>query len=265
MIAIDAHVHFYPMFDIDRFLDTAATNLAAASMAANHAVQPPRLAGVLCMAETADCRWFETLTDGLRLGSGWTVEATPEVCSRYLIAPHGQRLIVIAGHQVVTQENVELLVVGQTEKPKDGQPAEHLVFGLKRAGEALMILPWGFGKWWGRRGALIKSLIEAHRDNLYVGDNSGRTSFLRRPRILEYAESLGIADLAGSDPLPLAGEEATVGRLAVCVDDLIDLDHPFDSLKRSLAQTDKIRRYGRNERPLKFAKHQLLMQARKRA
>jgi hypothetical protein len=260
-VAIDAHVHFYPGYDIDRFLKAASDNLSSTGTGSGGRGTGNPL-GVLCLTESADCAWFEWLQRQTKVGSGWRVEPTREPCSLRLIDGRDRCLVVIAGHQVVTTEKIEVLVIGQVDKPADGPAAHELIASQLASEQPIVILPWGFGKWLGRRGVLIRSLIDAFGSEILVGDNSGRLSLTPPSGLIRYARDRGLKVLSGSDPLPLPNEESTVGRLSNSLNLALDADEPFNSIKVALRQAEVIER-GRYEGPIRFARHQWQMQLRK--
>jgi len=76
------------------------------------------------------------------------------------------------------------------------------------------MIPWGVGKWWGRRGRLVTNMIIAERgsSDIMLADNGGRPWCWARVPQFEMAKEQGMRIVAGTDPLPLKGEETRVGR-----------------------------------------------------
>ena len=63
----------------------------------------------------------------------------------------------------------------------------------------------GFGKWIGRRGAVLQKLLATHNyPYLFLGDNSGRPSFWSKPHYFQLAKKQAIRILPDTDPLPFA-------------------------------------------------------------
>lgn len=258
---IDAHVHFYPSYDVKRFLDAASESFAR---------QPQTSARrVLCMAESAADNWFGTL---LQQGdqshaldhTGWELHSTQEPQSlRLHRVIDDAELLIIAGHQCVTTEDIEVLILGQVEKHPDGKPAEEVVAATLASG-ALPLLPWGFGKWLGKRGELVSHLKTTFGSRLLLGDNSGRLAGTPVPALLRSGLEQGHCLLPGSDPLPMQGEEHKVAGFGAWVEGDISSDQPFTDLKALLASGAKPRPYGDGETLFRFIRNQLLMQIRKR-
>jgi hypothetical protein len=155
-------------------------------------------------------------------------------------------------------------VVGSLEAPRAGTTLGEAVESA-RAGGALPIIPWGFGKWWGRRGSLLTRYLEQAGAEIFLGDNGGRPVLYGRPRHFELARRRGIPILPGSDPLPLPSETSRPGGYGFGFDGAMDPDFPSRSLKAEIRRDHFTPRpFGRGETPLRFARHQVLMQLRKR-
>lgn len=254
---IDAHVHFYAAYDARRFLDAASDGFAA------HPESAARR--VLCMAESASDNWFGRLSEPGRLdATGWECKPTAEPQSVVLCRTIDQaELIVIAGHQCVTREDIEVLMLGQAAKHPDGEPAATVVEAALAAG-ALPLLPWGFGKWFGARGELVRSLMSQFGKQLLLGDNSGRLAGTPTPTLLHDGAQAGHCLLAGSDPLPMRGEEYKVASFGAFIPGEISNTTPFADLKALVAAGHVPEPYGAGETVTRFVRNQVLMQVRKR-
>ncbi len=62
-----------------------------------------------------------------------------------------------------------------------------------------------------------------------------RHSFLKEPSSFKKARLLKIPILAGSDPLPLNGQELLAGSYAATCIAPLDINHPLDSVKALVA------------------------------
>jgi hypothetical protein len=134
-----------------------------------------------------------------------------------------------------------------------------------RAAAGLAAVPWGAGKWLGRRGRVLSDLLESIDDpGVFLGDNGGRPSGWR-PRHFAAAARRGVRLLPGSDPLPFPGEHrslaATGFRLGGTQTGVPDAARLVALLERPAT---RIEPYGDRERPLRFVRHQLAMQWRMR-
>lgn len=265
-VLVDAHVHFYRCYRPEPFLDGALANFRRLAARLGLAPQSP---GILCLTETAEDDWFRSLRDGVvshALGR-WTVHPTEEDGS--LIARRGEddeTLVLIAGRQIAAREGLEVLAIGMEDDLPDGQPLRRTIERVLALG-GVPVVPWGFGKWWFRRGRIVRELIERPpRGRLFLGDNGGRPREFGDPPLFAYGRRRGIWTLPGSDPLPFPSHERRAGSNGFVLDGTFDLTHPCTALKerlRTLAEQPPI--YGEGEAVLPFLRHQVLMQLRKRA
>jgi hypothetical protein len=259
--SIDGHVHVHPEFGIDAVLSAAARRFAADSGAPE---------GVLCLTESAGIDAFDRLrrhADGG--GSGdvgeWSVRATREGESVRCERRDGALLFVLAGCQVVAAEDLEVLALATTERWSDGAPFLDLVAHVCDSG-AVAVVPWGFGKWWGRRGRLVRAAFEAHPvERLFAGDNGGRWHPAGAPRLLRELRSRGYRVIPGSDPLPLPGQLRRVGGAGLRVGGRPDPDRPAAWLRALLQDraTEPVP-FGGGVGLTEFVGSQVRMQLRKR-
>lgn len=174
-------------------------------------------------------------------------------------------LILIAGRQIATAEGLEVLALGAAGPFADGEPVETTIDAVREQ-DGVPVIPWGFGKWWRRRGAIVRRLVADHTrfPLLFLGDSAGRPAITPRPRLLAQAEQMGRAVLPGTDPLPLPDEVNKVARLVFLVEREVDPDSPFDGLKRWLSRCEASPpAFGVYERPGMFLRRQITMQLRK--
>jgi hypothetical protein len=258
---VDAHVHLHPRFRADVVLDSAARNFAAAARGAGLPDRPPCF---LLLVEIAGVDAFGALPE--RAGR-WRLLPTGEALSRRAEPDSGGApVFIVAGRQSVTAEGLEVLALGTREHLADGLALRATVEAVRQAG-ALPVLPWGFGKWTGRRGALVR---EAAADPaafpcLYLADSGVRPRFLLRPAPIAEAERAGRISLAGTDPLPVRGDEGKAGRFGFVAATEVDKDRPFGALADWIGrQRASPPVFGALERPAVFLHRQLAMQLRKR-
>jgi hypothetical protein len=237
MIPVDGHVHFHDCFAASAFLDAARRQFAMAR--AGYGIRgefgPP---GILFLCETGAGDPFARLSAQLPTADlRWTMEPTAEAESRRLRLHEVTELIVIAGRQCITTEGLEVLALGTTDTFAADLPLRELVDQLNRR-HALPVLPWGLGKWWFRRGEIIRRLIrEANgRQRLFLlSDQSGRPRTGVASNILRLATALQIPILAGSDPLAMASEVETVGSYGFWLDcTVLNCEQPALSILQSL-------------------------------
>ena len=266
MILVDAHVHIYDCFDLQHFLDSAVKNFKAEAARWD---QEDDFTALLLLTETAKENWFHRLAGyaGSRSGNGtksignWTFHRTNENCSLCARRRDDQGLFLIAGRQVVTAENLEVLALATAQTFTDGSPMVELIEAVKESG-GIPVIPWGFGKWMGRRGVHLTNLLETVKDpNFFLGDNGNRPSFWPRPSHFRLAETIGIRILPGTDPLPFPSECRRPGSFGFSVPESIVPEHPARDLKRIVPDpTKRFQAYGHLEHPWRFFRNQLAMQ-----
>jgi hypothetical protein len=257
---VDGHVHLYDIHDRDVLFDGALANLRAA---ARQLRAQSDWQGCLLLSETSRDDAFDELVRQAgrpALGS-WSFARTGDegalVASR---REGGGELLVVAGRQIQTAEGLEVLGLCCTSRSPDGQTLRATLDAL-RSLDAIVVLPWGFGKWWSRRGNLVRDLLLSDAANdIYVGDNGGRPERFGRPALFHLADQRGMKVLPGSDPLPIAAEARSVGRCGFALEGSIDLERPVSGFKTLLrAQTAQPRRFGRQVSLSRFCRNQVLL------
>lgn len=230
---MDAHVHLYEQFVLSAFFESAAANFARA---ARQLALPAETPGCLLLAESTPAHPFERLRRESRVAgeAGWSVQPTQEPAA-LVVARGGQpRIAVIAGRQVVTREGLEVLSLGSAERVAPGEPMETTLAAIRAAG-ALAVLPWGFGKWWFRRGRIVRALLRSGRQpDLLLGDNGGRPRAAPAPAAFREAAARGQRVLPGSDPLPLPGQVRRVGSYGLVLPLAPDWQRPAAQVVQAL-------------------------------
>ena len=204
-IHLDAHAHVYPFHDVPRLLLAALDHMPR--------VAPTDLR-VLCLAERADCSFFQALAqDEIRLpGDRWRIAAwDPAGGVKIRHLPDHRDLWILAGRQIVSAERIEVCSLFSDDPIADGLPARDIVRAILDKG-GLPALDWAPGKWLFARGQLVRALVsEFPPAQLVLVDTSLRPIGWPAPRLYPKARKQGRAVLAGSDPLPFAGEEDLAG------------------------------------------------------
>src|SRR6266545_2714438 len=226
-LLVDAHVHLYRCFGTERFFDCALANVRAGAAAVGGSA---RVLGCLLFTETAADHAFAELAGAERPAERWRFLPTAEAGALFAERTDGARLLVMAGRQIRTREDLEVLALGTTKTYADGLPfLETLETALETAGAA--VVPWGFGKWWFRRGGLVRRALGTVTDpHFFLGDNGGRLAGTPRPRLFREAEARGCRVLPGSDPLPFPGQERRVASYGFLLEGPLDGGRPGSSL-----------------------------------
>jgi hypothetical protein len=271
MLIADAHVHIHDCFDLARFLGAAFSNFrhAALQIDCDRTYVP-----VLCLAEGRGQRVFQRLSgdtekgkDGIGQGNGeiFRLYPTGEPESLRIENAERQSLFLVSGRQIVTSERLEVLALSTVSEIRDGLPLEKTVGVVEKEG-ALPVVPWGFGKWSGKRGDILREYLAARNEGVFfLGDNGGRPKVLRFPDFQRKDAGGSIKVLPGSDALPFPSELEKVGRFGFALRGEIDARRPGEGLKRNLLRPGAAPiPYGSPERISRFAWNQTILRIWKR-
>jgi hypothetical protein len=258
MIFVDAHVHLHPCFNWTTTLNAAVKNFERAGCTGQNSSR------FLLLTESyGDCA-FETILSHATKGGGvrgWRIRPTEETLSLKVTCSTEQELILVAGRQIVTAEGLEVLALGCRNIIDDGPSVVEAIETVRAAG-ALPVIPWGFGKWVGRRGQVLDDYLrrKGHRKPLFLGDNGNRIRHLPQPKWLRWAQDHGVTVLPGSDPLPFRSEQTKPGSFGFLLQGRINPDKPMESLTTILSSSPPLTNYGKLETPWKFLVNQGAMQ-----
>lgn len=267
-LRVDGHAHFHPRFAVDRFLDAADRNLRPPAGGPAAGGSGPGRAPDRCLllADPPGRDSLEALSDAAGGSPRWEIRATGEEASRVAVSSSGGAVLLVAGRQLATSEGLEVLALAtDAELPPGGRPADDTVRACLAAG-AVTVLPWGFGKWWFRRGRVARALVESVDHPLFfVGDNGGRPRIAPEPGLFRDALRRGTAVLAGSDPLPVDGEEERVGSYGFVLPGGVPGDAPAAGVRDRLARLGgPPATFGHRAGVGRFLSRQVRMQMRKR-
>jgi hypothetical protein len=253
---VDAHVHIHPCFSLEPFFDRALENFRKAARSLDLS---GTAAGCLLLTEMAGSHW---LRDTRGTVGDWTLAPEGEENSLIARRSTGESLVFVAGRQIVVHERLEVLALGRDVDISDGLPLDETLRRVRDSG-ALPVLPWGFGKWSGRRGALVAATLARSEGELYLGDNSNRLQLAGVPRLLREAGERGILVLPGTDPLPFPKHAGRAGSFGFVLEGVIDPLRPAeDLLRRVRALREQPPTYGRGETLPRFLRDQARLQLR---
>ena len=260
-IAVDVHLHFYESYDQERFWQALCDNLASTAAERNGENMP--LQRLALLTEGSDCDMFSRWAiPGATAPGGFVFNATNEPYSLTLGRRGEPFILIVSGRQIVTAERLEVLTAGDSPDIADGRPLAEVAAELAEAG-ALAIIPWGAGKWLGRRGRLVERIAASSSSPaMFLADNPARPAFWPAPRIFRKMELSGKAVLRGSDPLPLPGEEKRAGAFASLLEGEFDPMRPLASFKKILAQNGRVQGLGRRDGMITFFRRQISLRLR---
>lgn len=248
---VDGHVHFHRPGLVAATLTAAARNMAAAGGRSED------LLGVLLLAESVNEDVFEMIA-GVGSQEDWRIDPVPTEPESLVAERDGNRLAVVCGRQVRAAGGLEVLALGTRERFAEGASLNETISAVREVG-ALAIVPWGFGKWLGKRATEIRSALATFGpEELLVGDNGGRLAVLGRPTILTEALASGFKVLPGTDPFPIGSDFRRVGSFGFFADHGLSTAAPMRAL-RSWIENPGVRPkpYGAALGPLRFARNQL--------
>jgi hypothetical protein len=256
---VDAHVHFHRPGLVAPTLRAALDNFSTVTGRVHGC------AGALLLAQARHERVFEWLC-AQRRADEWAFDSVADEPQTLMATtPDGRSVAIVNGRQVRADCGLEVLAIGTSECFDDGASFD-AVLAQVSASDALPVIPWGFGKWTGRRGRLVRTtLARSDRRRLCVGDNGGRLQAWPEPRILRQARAAGFRILPGSDPFPFGGDYRRVGRFGL----RLDIEPPAVGLWRAIrtqltGDSPMPESYGTRLDPARFAFNNLGIQLTRR-
>ncbi len=258
-VFVDSHIHLYDLFDLELFLDHALQNFQDA---ARQLTDQGAGTYVLFLTQSAKDKGIHRVRSECEENAAqkrWKFDRTEEADSFRAVSPGKGKIFLLPGLQINTAEKLEVLALGTAQAIPDGLSAEATLASIRESG-AIPVLPWGVGKWLGRRGALVTALIEkATFPHLFLGDNSGRPGFWGTPR--HFSRNPGLKVLPGSDPLPLPSEVGMAARNGFHLHWELDEKRPTESLLTAIRDArSELKPFGKRERLLSFLRNQFAIQ-----
>ncbi|MDD4872650.1 MAG: hypothetical protein PHR77_19030 [Kiritimatiellae bacterium] len=186
------------------------------------------------LTERRDCSFFKQLKEGnLPLSkNNYTIEQCLEDNVILVRDVQGNSLYVFAGRQIITSERLEVLSLAADLGLPDGQNIDDVIKNVLLDG-GIPVLPWSPGKWFGGRGRIVEKVLHSFSPSqLLIGDTSLRPLGWPEPSLVKYAMSHGFKVIAGSDPLPFAGEERVVGKYGIVCEMDFDTNKPLSAIRR---------------------------------
>ena len=236
---IDAHVHIYRCFNLQLFLDSALNNFRNEAANSGHS---DNFTAFLMLTDWAAENWFKYLT-GYAHGenytktemiNNWTLHNTNENGCLYARHQKGGGFYIIAGRKIITKENLEVLALVTDARIPDGLFLPETIRYIQE-NDGIPVVPWAAGKWMGKRGKVLRKLIEStEKPGYLLCDNGNRPNFWPRPFLFRLGESKGIRVISGSDPLHFASEAVRVGSFGFSFNGSISSKNPALDMKKHL-------------------------------
>lgn len=265
LLLIDAHAHIQECYDINLYISSIIKNFS--NVVKNENLSDKWI-GVIFLTEVKGLNYFDKLKskeakDRLK-ENDFSVNDSLEDNSIILSDNKQHTIIIIAGKQIITEKNIEVLALGTTSNFEYGNSIEKTITKIQECG-AIPVLPWGVGKWLGRRKEILIKYMEANSSKTYfLGDNGGRPIFWPKPKIFSKGIELNHFVLPGSDALAIPSENTKTGSYGFMLESEIDLDKPAASIMNYILTMNKQpATFGHLESPLRFLSNQIIMQLRK--
>ncbi len=269
IILVDAHVHLYPSFDIEKAIRAGLDNF-------NRIAGDPSGEGIVRMwllTERSDCHFFQKAMESpdrvLPPESAFYLQRG--IDSLAVKNHHDDRtvLYILPGRQIVTNDGLEVCALGTTYYQQDRVQNTQSTIDLIRQHDGIASLNWAPGKWFFDRGKIVRKILEHNSpDTLLIGDTSMRPSFWRQPKLMTFAADKGFKIIAGSDPLPFAGEEKLISSYGSKILGIFDPDRPVEAIKSLLTNAGtSIAPFGKRSATFTFVSRQIkiMLEKRKRA
>lgn len=263
LCAADSHIHFHKCFDEGKFFDSCFQNLF--NLLGNSFDN-----GILFFAQARNEDSFEYLRKHKVIKSAanknteYVLNESPDKFSLEVKWIEKKlKLLLIPGFQIVSKERLEILALGTANRCSDGLPIEETIRKVIET-DAIPVLPWGFGKWYGSRGQIIKQLLNKNIPNLFLGDNGGRSKLLPYPSQFKIASQKNIQIIPGSDPLPFPDEiKRPLSYGFQFIADISNTNPWIDIKKILLDPNFTFYTFGKLTSPYKFIKTQAAIQLKK--
>ena len=228
----DTHLHIYPVQETEKALTTLMTRL--------HHLSPGAHA-VACLTERGDCDVFSWLSENPSGSVKERFSIETEQGSLLIsdkTTPEA-KLYLLPGQQIITQHKLEVLALNMSVRVEEGLEEVETIRRVLQLG-GIPVVAWSPGKWFGRRGKIVRNLIDVFTPNqLALGDTTLRASIWPTPFIMREAKHRGFQILCGSDPLPFPGEETRCGTYASFIhigEDVQSVSKAFQNLLNSTVQ-----------------------------
>lgn len=256
-LLLDTHVHCYERFNTTEFLDEAFKNFDGV-FKKNNIVNG---IGVLVVTETENEGGINKILRDLETSNGKKyIEPTAEKSSCFIKFQNGFKILLIRGQQIITKEKLEVLSLFSNRKIEYNLDLNSTIKSVTDDG-SIPIIPWGFGKWWGSRGVFLKDFLQENDLKVFLGDNSGRPSFLS---FLKNKLNTNYIVLPGSDPLNIPSGIKKPGSFTCLIETELDLEYPTRFIKdKLLSLQEQPMQFGKLESPINFFLNQISLRLSK--
>jgi len=241
-VRFDPHAHLYPSYSLKKWIEAAIANLSKDAQ---------DILPVVFVVDREGQDSFARFRQEVPLLGDW--EEAADGRSGVITVISG-KLLVVRGVQYVARENVEVLGLGVSRRVADGGSSASDLIELILEEGGVPCLPWSPGKWLGKRGRLVRRLLETYNPNtLTVGDIAMRTFFGPPSSLLRFARGQGYSMLYGTDPLPRLGDQQLVGSFGRAIKKLPEGELVPAILESLFKGAEALRTCGRRNTPWRAA------------
>lgn len=262
-LAIDGHVHLYPVYDLKRAVESGVKNLKEQSTKNKSNIIP-----VWLLVERSDANFFDQIyqspnrydSDGIKFNKG------NDKLSVVVKKNNKPILYIFSGRQLVTKEGLEVLsLISNLNIPDRHKSIDEVIQAVADSG-GIPTLNWAPGKWFFNRGKVIaRQIQEKSISEIFIGETTLRNTLWPEPKLIKKARKKGFPVIAGSDPLPFKDEEKGIGSFGFTIEGNFDPEKPAQSLRNTMNKNrDNIKIIGCRNNIFTFARRQYKIMMEKR-
>lgn len=262
-LAIDGHVHLYPVYDLKKAVECGVRNLIDHSKKISSNVIP-----VWLLVERSDANFFDQIYQSPEKYENGEVKFKQGNDDLTIVVEKNKEpiLFVFAGRQLVTKEGLEVLsLISNLNIPDRQKSIDEVIQAVTDSG-GIPTLNWAPGKWFFNRGKVIaRQIKEKSINEIFIGETTLRNTLWPEPKLVKQARKKGFPIIAGSDPLPFKGEEKGIGSFGFTIEGDFGPEKPAQSLRDLMNQNrEDIKIIGHRNNIFTFARRQYKIMMEKR-
>lgn len=258
MLLCDGHVHLEHQDHFPDLLDNCLSNMRKAVESSEELP----VKGLLLIAELPGQSWRSVLLERAEKGEDiagkttWSLRLAGQKNVIICENGNGDQLVCATGQQVNTAEKLELLLFGHNEP----YHRESILISVEKNVNqgSLVVIPWGVGKWLGKRGEKVSQLLQNDTvTGYFLGDNGNRPAIWKSIPQFTLARKKKIPLLAGTDPLLLPGQIDRVGGYGTLVSEEPVNSFSIPEIIELLQKSSPMKTYGRLQSLFRFVTAQI--------
>jgi hypothetical protein len=262
-LAIDGHVHLYPVYDLKKAVESSVRNLTDHSKKISS-----KVISVWLLVERSDANFFDQIYQSSEKFENGGVKFKQGNDNLAVVVEKNKEpiLYVFAGRQLVTKEGLEVLsLISNLNIPDRQKSIDEVIQAIADSG-GIPTLNWAPGKWFFNRGKVIgRQIKEKSIKEIFIGETTLRNTLWPEPKLVKKARKKGFPIIAGSDPLPFKGEEKGIGSFGFLIEGEFDPEYPAQSLRDLMSKDKKdIKIIGHRNNIFTFARRQVKIMMEKR-